>query len=85
MTRNQIKVTRLSGCVREILMLHRMLKIEFQQDFFLIPQMLSFGKTNFGEGWDPKSFWYRQLPYEFWKIWDRFQVSRVNIVHFDHV
>ena len=41
MTRNQVIVTSLSGCVTKILALHGMLKMKFQPDF-CNPQMLSF-------------------------------------------
>ena len=40
-TRNQIRVTSLSGCVPKILTLHRMSKIDFQPDFWNA-QMLTF-------------------------------------------
>ena len=41
MTRNQVRVTSLSGCVPKILTLNGMSKIDFQPDF-CNPQMLSF-------------------------------------------
>ena len=41
MTRNQVRVTSLSGCVPKILTLDGMSKIDFQPDF-CNPQMLSF-------------------------------------------
>ena len=40
-TRNQVRVTSLSGCVTKILTLHGMSKMNFQPDF-CNPQMLSF-------------------------------------------
>ena len=41
MTRNQVRVTSLSGCVPKILTLHGISKIDFQPEFWN-PQMLSF-------------------------------------------
>ena len=71
-TKNQIRVTNLSGCVTEILALHRMSKIDFPPEF-LIRRMHSFpiSRPSYWQSWQRNHttlLWSEHFPGRSWLI-----------------